>query len=644
MCGIAGIIRWDGAGNDAVPNKAVVQDMLGAMRSRGPDEVGVFHDARATLGCCRLAVVDLSTGSQPQRTPDGRYTIVYNGECYELRQLREQLLAVGMCFRTRSDTEVVLHAFARWGPACLDRLNGMFALAIWDHHQQQLFLARDRFGIKPLYYADLGDRFLFGSTLDALIACPWFSRDIDAAAVQLYLATRFIPAPRTIYRQARKLPAGHCAIVRDGHFQASEWWDWPLESPTSPTRPLSAVLAQVDDALRQATKACLVAERPMGLCLSGGIDSGLLASYLPAESAETFCLGFPADPCDETSAAQRTARHLNLPLTRVACDDHPDELLDGVVGAMDEPMADSSALALLSLCRAISRRVTVVLSGSGGDELFGGYRRHAAILLADRWGRIPGFWDLALGASALAAGRQRLAARRFTSCRASDPLSGFLRWIAPTTPELLARLRTPEYSRDAGADLLREVFEPHFARTAGLPLVHRLAYLETKTVLTDAYLVKEDRMAMACSLEGRFPLLDQRVAELAWRLPPGYKLRGLRTKWLLRRLASRRLPAATARGAKRGFEVPLADWLRGPWMPRLYDQLLVPTAAIGAYCRPDALRQLVAQHQAGVDHSRLLYGLLLLELWLSERVTSARLDMRNGSAMTSGTTCARPRR
>jgi asparagine synthase (glutamine-hydrolysing) len=616
MCGIAGEIRWNptsDSGWDPFPNtdsdeaaragassdERTVQRMLDAMAPRGPDDSGIYHDSQVTLGCCRLAIVGVEGGRQPMTTPDGRYTIVYNGECYELRQLREQLRAVGVQFRTGSDTEVVLHAFARLGPAALDRLNGMFAMAIWDRQRRQLFLARDRFGIKPLYYATLKDRLVFASTLDALAARGDVSTELDPQAVNLLLATRFIPAPLTIYRQAKKLPAGHCAVARAGYFQQSAWWDLPLQGPATRPTSLRNSVDRVDELLRRATLACLESERPLGLCLSGGIDSGLLASYLPRGSARTFSLGLPTPDYDESDAAFRTAAHLGLHHTRVPCAHDVDGLLQRVVNHLDEPLADSSSLAMLALAEGLRDAVTVVLSGSGGDELFGGYRRHAAILMSRRLGHLPGSLNVMRVLSGRSGNQRGTALHRFAGAAATDPLDCFLRWIAPTSPDIGLQLRSsPAVAWDA-AEQTRELFRAHYDRAAHLPLVNRLSYLELKTVLVDDYLVKEDRMTMGCSLEGRFPMLDHRLAELAFALPPRYKLRWLQTK--------------------RGFEVPLAQWLRGPLMPRLHDTLLAPSAAIHAYCDPRVIQRVSQQHAAGADHSRLLYCLLMLETWLGAR-------------------------
>jgi len=612
--------------------------MLAALHARGPDDVDVHLDSHAALGVRRLAIVDVAEGRQPMSTADGRFTIAYNGECYAVGALRDSLVARGVEFRTRSDTEVVLYAYAQWGPAAFDRLDGMFALAIWDARRGEMLLARDRFGIKPLYYMPGDDRLLFASTAAALAARDDVDRRIDPNAVELYLSSKFIPAPYSIYRSIRKLPAGFWAQWRGGRLQLQRWWDLPIDAGASSALSRRAALHEVDQRLSDAIRVQSIAERPVGLCLSGGIDSGLLAAHLRGLRVPTFSIGAVEAEFDESPAARAMARRFGLESHVVALPTQPLALLDDVVAALDEPLGDPSCAALMELSRVMSRRVTVALSGTGGDELFGGYRRYVAARLAWLAARIP---RLASGPARWLSRRHRDAWERFAGAAKGGPLACYLQLIQPTTAELAGRLRNPEFSRAVDVRF-SELAADWFDRPTGRSLLTRLSYVDIKTMLPDGYLAKEDRMMMAHSLEGRFPMLDHRLAEFAFAMPDRFKQQGLRTKRLLRRLAARRgLPAGVVRGRKRGFEVPLSAWLRGPLADRMRDTLLPREAVIKQYCRAEVVNAVVGEHLAGqAEHGRLLWCLLIFESWMRRQVASAETATRSADYRT-GVWCRR---
>lgn len=622
MCGIAGDVRCrPDSRDDARQRRRGVRRMIAAIRERGPDEFGYYSDDVASLGVCRLAVNDIANGRQPITTADGRFTIVYNGECYSVDALRRRLLGLGHAFRTRGDTEVVLHAYAQWGPGAFERLNGMFALAIWDARRRELVLARDRFGIKPLYYLADQRRLLFGSTVTALAGRGDLDLQIDAESVQMYLASKFIAAPHTIYRGLRKLPGGHWARFRDGELHLHQWWDLPLAAEPSPCPSTAHAAGDVNQMLAAAVDRRRSHERPTGLCLSGGIDSSLLASHLRASGTPAFSIGLRGSRTDETPRAALVAANTQLDLHTQDFPQDVNRLFDDVVRALDEPLGDSSCAALYCLGRRMRDDVTVVLSGTGGDELFGGYRRYLAALLTRQVNRLPGFAQLSRLNRGQAAHDWRYRLAHFAETVGRDPLDSYLRLVDPSVPAVGDPLWRPELRRADGGNRYLDIARQHFDRAVGQTLLQRLCYVDMKTVLVDGYLVKEDRMTMAHSLEGRLPFLDVELAEYAFRLPDRFKIRGLTTKHLLRRLVrTQQLPGWIGRAGKRGFDVPLASWLRGALAERVRDSLLPSDAAIKAYCQPEVVNRVVNGHLSGQEnHGRLLWCLLTLETWLACR-------------------------
>ena len=629
MCGIAGRVDFSERQCNQNPLSDIVQ-MLSTMGQRGPDQSGIWMDRRAKLGCRRLAVQGGESGGQPMTTPDGRFTIVYNGECYDLAALRGRLTSAGVSFRTTTDTEVILHSYARYGADCLQHFNGMFAFAIWDRIKSELFLARDRFGIKPLYYSQVGETILFASSLDAIRSASGFPDDIDPVAVRQYLETRFIPAPRTIYRHAQKLEPGHFLKTGLSERQHVQWWDLPTTLPLSQTdTDYPTSVTNLERLLRQSVDRRLCSDRPLGLAMSGGIDSGLLADILAKRSIPAFHLSTPGDQSGESKRATLTADSAGIDFRTLSCPTDVNGLFEEVVSSLDEPMADSSAMMMMALSNAIKENVTVLFTGSGADEVFAGYHRQQFVRWASSLKGIP----LASRSSrflgrTLPSGRVARALQSFCS----DPVSSFYHLTATTAPHIYRSLVCADFLRNNDADSASAVFRQHFDAARDLPLLQRLNYLDIKTILSDAYLVKEDRMTMARSIETRVPFLDHHLVDNAFRLPQHFKQRFFGTKRILRTIASRHLPPNVARARKRGFEAPAAKWLRNSLSQRLKDSLLGHEAAIFEYCNRKTVRNLVEQHLQGTDHSRLIYTLLLLEEWLSKSAA------RNGRQSTARTT------
>ena len=615
MCGIAGEVLLEP--RSEAPS--AVEQMVGMMRQRGPDDHGVRRQGGATLGMCRLAIVDIAGGQQPMATADGRWTIVYNGEVYNARELRHELESQGVSFRTRSDTEVVLQALASWGTAGLDRLNGMFALALWDRDQESLLLARDRLGIKPLYYWSHAKGLAFSSVATAFSCLKEFRPDIDPQAVELYLATKFIPAPHSIFQHVRKLPPGHWALWRNGRLNIQSWWDVPLDDPAA-AGDIDQSAQRIGELLDDAVRMRLISERPVGLCLSGGIDSGLIASSLAHGGTEAFSLAFGKSDFDEADVARQVAGNFELKhrvLEAASLD--VDRQFSAMVAQLDEPLGDSSCLALYTLSQLIREHVTVVLSGTGGDEVFGGYLRYAGGVLANytRW--LPG---LRLLPRCLGRDDRKLGWRgklsRFAGPASLPPLRCMEALIAPLPESRLDGMRQPDFRRSLQGFSAHDVFDQHERRARGSSQLTRLMYTDIKTVLPDDYLFKEDRMTMAHSLEGRLPLLDFRLVEQGFRLPDRWKIRGLATKRLLRRVARQRLLRQIAKAPKQGFEIPAAQWLRGPLRNRLQETLCGSQTRLADYLAPADLEEAVDAHLSGrANDHRFLWTALVLEHWLA---------------------------
>lgn len=619
MSGMAGEIRVEFACETAShERRRQLERMLRPLETRGPDAVACFQDRQATIGVRRLAIVDVLGGTQPWSTADGRYTIAYNGACFELNELRHTLQQQGIRFRTQSDAEVVLEVYAKWGVPGLERLNGMFAFAIWDAWQGELFLARDRLGIKPLYYVQDDQRILFASTVQALSARDDLTCEIDLNALELLLSSQCIPAPYSIYRSIRKLPAGFWARWRAGRFQVQRWWDLPVEAETDHAITERAALEQLDALLARATCHQIAEERPTGLCLSGGVDSGLLASGLRGEPVPTFSLGNAVlsraeGRWDESPLACRVARRFGLHSYVVRLPSDPRSLWQEVVAALDEPLFDRSCLSLHALGRGLVPHVTVALSGTGGDELFGGYTKYLAARWA-AWSQLLPSWqrlDQRFGWTASGS-----PAAKLLEAMRLGPLGCHLRLLDPTAATPTRELRQPEFAQ--GVDVsFAELAAECFARPRQRGQLTKLSYVDIKLLLADGVLAREDRMLMAHSLEGRFPFLDHRLVEFAFRLPDRLKLRNLETKRLLRRLAHRRgLPTTVVQRRQQGFEIPLSNWLRGPLAEPLKDHLLPRQAWIKSFLQPHTIHRLVHEHTTAThDHGRLLWSLLLLESW-----------------------------
>ena len=636
MCGIAGLFHGESITQRADELREVARRMADAIAHRGPDDAGVWVDAAAGLALAhrRLSIIDLSAaGHQPMGSASGRFQIVFNGEIYNFRALRARLEREGGAFRGHSDTEVLLAAIEAWGlEAALAEANGMFAFALWDRTARTLTLARDRVGKKPLYYGWCGGALAFGSELKALLAIPGYSPEVERGALQSMLRFNYVPSPWSILQGVFKVPPGTiirlaAADVAAGAAAhrpleaARTWWNARERAEQALAQPFTGgvdeALLQLEALLRDAVRVRLEADVPLGAFLSGGIDSSLVTALMQQEAStpvRTFSIGFEDPRRDETPAARAVAQHLGTAHTEfhVTGADALATVPD-LARVFDEPFADSSQIPTMLVSRLARRDVTVVLSGDGGDELFGGYNRYLrALRLARLLERVPGPGiSVMRGFLRPWAGQEPRghALRQLAAELAADGPEGLYQ-------NRMSRWRHPEKVVRGGVEPATP-FSDAMRRLAHGSPADRFMYLDFVTYLPDDILVKVDRSTMAVGLEARAPLLDYRVAELAWTLPVDMKLRDGTTKWLLRRLLARHVPATIVEREKQGFGAPVADWLRGPlrdWAESLLaERRLVEEGFFDA----TIVRGLWARFQGGRRkwHTH-LWNVLMFQAWL----------------------------
>jgi len=615
MCGICGIAS---SGPNGGPDPEVVARMSQRLVHRGPDSDGLFLRGPVALAARRLSIIDLEHGSQPIANEDGSVVVVQNGEIYNYRELKRELEGRGHRFATDCDTEVLVHLYEQEGEGFVERLRGMFAIALWDERQGRLLLARDRFGIKPLYYRVRDGELSFASELKAMLEQPGFSRRIDPEAVAAYLAFNSIPAPLTIFSEARKLAPGHLLSWHDGRLEGRRYArPGPGEAGHLRGGSATELAEQLRGVLRDSIRAHLVADVPVGVLLSGGVDSGGITALAAAESGvplKTFSIGFEESGFDELSRARLVAE-------RYATEHHelivrPDavELLPKLVSAFDEPFGDSSALPTYLVSELAATEVKVALSGEGGDELFGGYYTYVADLLAPRFGRLAALASPLIERLPSSDARVGLdyKAKRFARAATLPALERHHAWKEIFSAQARGSLLGPDVPDWDPVDLYRE----RYAETAGAERLARMQDVDLGIYLVDDLLVKTDRLSMAHSLELRVPFLDAQVAEFAFALPAALKVRGLAKKRLLRRALAPLLPREVVRGRKQGFSIPLAAWLRGPLEPFARDLLSPATLERQGCLDPATVSSLLDRHCSGSeDLSRQLWGLMAFTLW-----------------------------
>jgi len=620
MCGIVGIVR-----NDEKPvDEQLLSRMNGAIRHRGPDDDGFYINGSVGLAMRRLAIIDLKSGQQPIHNRDRTAWIVFNGEIYNYLEIRQQLEKLGHTFYTNSDTEAIVHAYDQYGSECPKYLRGMFAFAIWDERTQELFLARDRVGKKPLLYAEINGQLVFASEFSALLLHPDVSKDIQPEAIDCYLSFMCVPAPLTAYRAIRKLEPGHSLRWRSGEIRVERYWQPDFSHKLSIGEEEAGERAIA--ILRDAVKVRLMSEVPLGAFLSGGIDSSAVVALMSQESSDrvkTFSIGFEEQDFSELQHARRVAKH-------VGADHHefvvrPDalEILPLLVEHYGEPYADSSAVPTYYVARETRQHVTVALNGDGGDESFAGYERYAAMALAETYRKVPAFLRESVIKQAANLiptsefGRSRIrSGKRFLEAACLPKVDRYLRWVSTFDTTSKLRLYSDQFKRGVTIGHARSLLEPWFVRANGSGFIDSSLHADLMTYLPNDLLVKVDIATMAVSLEARSPFLDHHVIEFAASLPERYKLRGLTTKYLLKKVLRKLLPSENLTRRKMGFGVPIGHWFRGQMQPFLREVILSERALSRGLFKHEVVRELVDQHAEGKrDYSHQLWTLLMLELW-----------------------------
>jgi asparagine synthase (glutamine-hydrolysing) len=638
MCGITGIFDTRGARE---LRRNTLHLMNQSQVHRGPDEGSLHLEPGVGLGHRRLSIIDVATGQQPLFNEDGSVVVVFNGEIYNYQELIPELQALGHVFHTKSDTECIVHAWEAWGEACVLRFRGMFAFALWDRNQQTFFMARDRLGVKPMYYAVLDDgTLLFGSELKSLLAYEdrgvVLKRDIDPYAVEEYFALGYVPEPRTIFKQGRKLPPAHTLVIRRGQPipEPREYWDVRFSCDNK----ISEADAQEElmHRLRESVRLRMIAEVPLGAFLSGGVDSSAVVAAMAGLSKEpvnTCSIAFEDPQYNEAEFAKMVAeryrtRHL---VETVGSDDF--DLLDTLAALYDEPFADSSAIPTYRVCQLARKHVTVALSGDGGDETFGGYRRYSMHMMEERMRQaLPqGVRGPVFGLLGRVYPKADWAPRMFRAKTtfegmARDSVQAYFHTMGFVRDPIRSQLFSASLNRELGGYKALEVFRRHAARANTDDPLALIQYIDTHTYLVGDINTKVDRASMAHSLEVREPLMDHPLVEWMATLPSSMKLRGTTGKHLFKKALEPHLPEDVLYRPKMGFSVPLARWLRGPLRQRVRDSLLGGTMVESGMFNQGTMRSVVEQHESGQrDYSTTIWTMLMFDAFLRNTVSPGRV-------------------
>jgi len=633
MCGISGLVFTD---PERPIERAVLERMNAAIRHRGPDSDGFYVRPGIGLAMRRLAIVDLHTGDQPLSNEDGSVWIVFNGEIYNYPSLRPELEKRGHVFRTHSDTEAIVHLYEEYGLECVQHLRGMFAFAIWDEKRRRLFIARDRLGKKPLYYAEHDGALLFGSELKCLLQYPGFPREADLTAIHHYLTLQYVPDPWSALKHARKLPPAHRLVWEAGRVTIERYWELPYEPKWATPEP--ELREQVREKITEAVRIRLMSDVPLGAHLSGGIDSAIIVGLMAGMSdrpVKTFSIGFQEAAFNELHHARSVAEKFGTEHHEFIVEPAALEVLPQLVEHFDEPFADAAAIPTWYLAQMTRAHVTVALNGDGGDEAFGGYQRYYADPVADLYRLVPaalrhGVFDRLLRAVPVQSGKPvetSIATALHHLTRAADLPVGasIVRWGSFFTEAEKAALYTDEMRQSLAAAPSHALLEETYRQALARSRLDRTLSTDVQNYLPGALLPKVDRMTMAHSLEARSPFLDHEVMELSARLPESWKVQGRNTKRILRELFADLLPPQITRRGKMGFSVPLGLWFRGPLNTAMRDILLAPNARIFRYLRRPGIEALFAQNADGrADHGKRLWALLNLEVWLQKYISYSR--------------------
>jgi len=613
MCGICGVYNF-GTGEPADP--VALKRATDAMAHRGPDDEGFYLDGVLGLGNRRLSIIDLPGGHQPIANEDESVWITFNGEIYNYRDLRPGLLARGHQFRTNSDTETILHLYEEYDLNCIAHLRGMFAFAIWDNRRRRLLLARDRLGVKPLFYRLDPGRLAFASELRALRELLSRAPEIDPQSIYDFFGFRYIPAPRTFYRGVEKLLPGHYLVADPSGVHSHAYWDIPPEEETA--KPAKDITAEIVEQLRESVRLRLIADVPLGVFLSGGTDSSAVVAFmaeLGARPLRTFSVGFDESEYSELPFARAVARRYSTEHHElVVKPEHLSDELPRLVAFRDEPVAEPTDVALYLISRMAAQSVKVVLAGEGGDELFAGYPKYAADRLAGLVSALPEEATRAL--IRWLPYRQRRVKIALEALSIRDEAERSVTWFASFSREERENLFAPEFLAQVDPSHSARVFERYLEKVRDRSPLKRMLYADLKVWLPDNLLLRGDLMTMAASIEERGPFLDHRLVEMAARLPTRLLTRGFRTKALLKDALRPYVPEEALFRRKVGFRVPVSEWFRKPLRPLVADLLLSAQAAARGYFNPRTMEKFVREHFDGVrDRQKQLWALVNFELW-----------------------------
>ncbi len=660
MCGIAGWVNLD----TTKPNhnaEAVLHSMCERIVHRGPDSEGLWLDDTVALGMRRLSIIDLKTGDQPVFSEDKTVVVMMNGELYNYREVRAGLEKDGFRFVTQSDTEILPHLYQKYGDAMVDHLNGMFAFSLWDSRKKKLILARDRFGEKPLYYGVFDGKLIWASEPKAMLAHPAVSAELDLNSLRHYVSFDYVPAPMSIYKGIHKLPAGHLLIVENGEVKTRRYWDisWQADADSAQNSPLykggvdaalggrggfsangghstaetpsrkGTLIEEADDLrdlLSDAVRMRLVSDVPLGILLSGGIDSSTVAAFAvrhATEKVKTFSIGFEEDSFDESKYARQVATHLNTEHyeDRLSAEKAGD-LISEIGTWLDEPMSDGSLIPTFLLARFVRKHVTVALGGDGGDELFAGYPMYYAHKIAAKYLAIPSFVRSGVIeplVNALPVSNKNLSfdykAKRFVRASKFNDIERHHSWFGSFSMEQHEQLFTKDVLAQTDADIYRGVRELVDASDAK-NVIEQMQYADINYYLAEDILTKVDRAAMAVSLETRAPFLDPRVGQFAASIPVAYKLKGKSGKYILKEAMKDLLPHDILHRPKKGFGIPIAEWLKGRLNPLMHDLLAADRLKEQGLFNEEYVQKLIKEHEtAAASHHKELWTLLVFQLW-----------------------------
>lgn len=625
MCGITGFVTDSTRAGNQLERAEILERMCTVMSHRGPDDQGTMVNDVVALGMRRLSIIDLSGGHQPMSS--GNNTLVFNGEIYNYRELRQHLQDRGYHFQTKSDTESILHSYEEYGDNCVDHLRGMFAFALWDASKRKLFIARDRVGEKPLYYTiTKNGTFVFGSELKCLLEHRDVEREIDPESVDAYLTFGYVPDPLSIFKGIRKLPPGYSLTLIDGKLTTKQYWDFPYEQ--SEERSEADYVEELRQRLQESVRMRLVSDVPLGAFLSGGVDSSTIVALMAREMSEpvkTFSIGFAEDSYDELKYARLVAQrfgtdHHELIVTPDVCN-----IVDELIRHFDEPFADQSSIPTYYVSKLAREHVTVVLSGDGGDELFAGYTRYAIDLKRQGFERLPRFLRQNVMKSLSEHLPHGARGRNYLYNVALDPIDRYIDNISVFTKLNRGSLYSEDFleslaGQQSAVAMYRELASQV---TTGDPL-ERLLYLDSKTYLPGDILTKVDRMSMAVSLEARVPLLDHQLIEFVARMPASLKMRGDESKYIFKRAVADLVPKEILTRSKQGFGVPIGAWINDQLRERTHETLRDRVTRERGYFRPEYIDVLLAEHERGRrDHSAALWTVLMFELWCRAFIDNA---------------------